>query len=304
MKQQPSGEKYVRKARVAYRPACSTGTASGRGGYGICFERADMKGRPVIPAISSYVTCTQRNTTLALHGVEVATTEHLMAALYGMGIDNVHIRVHGPEVPAMDGSALFFAQMVQKAGIRKQAAARDYYALKQPLEYENKKTGTVFTLTPATEFSLLAVIDFSPKTIGRQIFCFNESIDFMQELASARTFVFLDEIIPLLKKGMIRGGDLDNALVLADGNISAEDRKWLGTVYNYPVEQRITGYVNKEGLRYPNECVRHKTVDLLGDLYLVGRRLKAAVRAYKPGHKANVEVAQMIRTQMEKYAIK
>lgn len=270
-------------------------------GYGICFERTDLPENPFIPALSSLVSCTQRNTTISLHGVGVATTEHLLAALYGMGIDNVHIRINGPEVPVLDGSALFFAQAIQEAGVIKQEEGREYAQITSPLIYEDAATGTAIKVLPSNKFSLSVEIDFKPRKIGKQVFFYDEDIHFIKELAPARTFVFLDELVPLLKKGLIQGGDLDNALVIADGFVSEADKEWLTRLYDYSVEQWSAGYLNKEGPRYPNECVRHKTVDLLGDLYLVGKRLKASVQAYKPGHKANVAVAQMIRNHIEKH---
>ncbi|NLA16087.1 MAG: UDP-3-O-[3-hydroxymyristoyl] N-acetylglucosamine deacetylase [Bacteroidales bacterium] len=272
-------------------------------GAGICFKRTDIPGQPVLPALASYVVNTDRSTVLG-HGhehehehVQVSTVEHLMAAFYGMGIDNVCISLNGPEVPVLDGSALPFAQAIHHVGIVEQQEEIDYFRPKTPIIYEEKNSGTFIKVEPAEDFSLSLCIDFSSDVVGRQEYTCSAETDFIKELAPARTFVFLDQILPLFKKGLVQGGHLDNALVIAEKKVSEEDMEWLRTMYKQPGIIPDVGYINKEGLRFPNECARHKAVDLIGDLMLAGKRICASVCAYKPGHKANVAVARMIKNQ-------
>ncbi|HKM31843.1 MAG: hypothetical protein GX281_04810 [Bacteroidales bacterium] len=266
-------------------------------GYGICFQRTDVQKQPVIPAQACYVAHTNRSTVLALDGAEVGTTEHLLAALYGMGIDNAHINLNGPEVPILDGSAWPFALALKDTGVVVQQEERTYFTPQTPIFYEEKDTGTSIIVIPAPVFSVGMLVDFTPRLVGKQGFYYSSAIDFLQDLAPARTFVFLDEVLPLLKKGLIKGGDMDNALVIADQEVDAADMRLLQMLFKDSARHLHTGYINKEGLRFPNECARHKTVDLLGDLMLAGKRLHALVAAHKPGHKANVAVARMIRNQ-------
>ncbi len=267
-------------------------------GYGIRFQRLDIPGQPLMEAVSDHIANTERSTVLLQEQVGISTTEHLLAAFFGMGIDNVLVKLNGPEVPILDGSALPFASAIDKNGIRQQDAIRKYMDLKAPVRFFNPETGTVIEAIPADTFTARVIIDFNSEVLGRQEFTYTSKLDFLKEIASSRTFVFLHEVLFLFKSGLVRGGDLDNALVIAEKALSEEDVDLLRYIFNKPDVSLQKGYLNDAGPRFPDECARHKTMDLLGDLMLVGKRFNARVTAYKPGHAANTAVAQMIRNQI------
>jgi len=269
-------------------------------GSGICFQSTDIPGEPVMKALADHVASTERSTVLIREQIRVGTPEHLLAAFFGMGVDNVLVKLSGPEVPILDGSAYPFAIAIKDTGVREQKAERVCYNLHHPVYYTDKSSGTMVEVVPAGSFSARVILDFDSGVIGKQEFVFDQGMDFLAEIARSRTFVFLDDVLSLIKKGLIRGGDLDNALVIADKDQSEEDTAILRAIFKRPGLKLQRGYLNDPALHFPNECARHKMMDLLGDLFLAGRRFNASVTAYKPGHAANTAVALMISDQIKK----
>ena len=268
-------------------------------GYGIRFQRMDIPQQPVLEAVADFVVTTNRSTVLSKDDVTVGTTEHLLSAFFGMGIDNVLVQMWGGEIPILDGSALPFARFIKETGVLTQQAEREYITISEPIVFNEKKSGTVIEIHPSEKLTMEVTIDFNSRILGKQAYSYNEETDYYNEIAASRTFVFLDEILSLFKKGLVRGGDLENALVISEKEINPEDLQLLRQLYNKPQLNIHKGYLNDSGLRFPDECARHKTVDLLGDLMLAGKRVKGSIRAYKPGHAANAAVAGLIRKQMK-----
>ncbi|HBG54505.1 MAG TPA: hypothetical protein DDW70_09930 [Rikenellaceae bacterium] len=269
-------------------------------GFGIRFQRTDIAGEPVMEALADHVAKTERSTVLVRDQMRVGTPEHLLAAFFGMGVDNVLVKLNGPEVPILDGSAYPFASAIKDTGVREQRAERFCYNLQNPVYFSDKNSGTMVEVVPADSFSARVILDFDSGVLGKQEFVYDQERDFLEDIARSRTFVFLHEVLPLLKKGLIRGGDMDNALVIADKDLNEEDLALLRTIFNKPGLKLHQGYLNNSELYFSNECARHKMMDLLGDLLLAGRRFNASVTAYKPGHAANTAVALMINYQMKK----
>ncbi|HRW94925.1 MAG TPA: UDP-3-O-acyl-N-acetylglucosamine deacetylase [Bacteroidales bacterium] len=268
-------------------------------GYGIRFQRMDIPQQPIIQALADFVLNTNRSTVLSAGHVTVGMIEHLMAAFFGMGVDNALVKIWGSEIPVLDGSALPFACAIKDTGIKEQQAEREYITISKAITYKCVNSGTIIEISPSDEFKLHVIIDFNSKVLGKQEFRFTEKTDFYHQIAASRTFVFLHEILDLFKKGLVKGGDLDNALVISEKEISPEDLELLRQLFKKPKLDINKGYLNESGLRFPDECARHKTMDLLGDLMLAGKRIRASVRAYKPGHAANAAVAGLIRKQMK-----
>ncbi len=267
-------------------------------GHGIVFCRCDMPGNPLVPAHAEYVTVTSRGTTLEKDGISVSTVEHLMAALYAMDVDNLLVRLNGPELPILDGSSLKFAEAINESGTIEQNSVRRYYSPKKEIvcTFEN---GTELRVIPAEEFSVSLTIDFNSDVIGVQEALFDKNTDFISEIAPARTFVTLKDVLPLLKEGFIKGGAVENAIVVADHKLSSDQMLLLEKIYPGFISEKIEkGYLNPEGLRYKNECARHKLLDLLGDLFLVGHHIKARIIAKKTGHKINTTVAKIMRNEL------
>ena len=270
-------------------------------GYGIRFQRTDIPGDPVVEALAVYVAKTERRTVLMRDQVGISTPEHLLAALYGMGVDNVLVKLNGPEVPILDGSAYPFAAGIKATGVHEQKAGREYIDLIHPVHFSDKNSGTTIDVVPSSSFSARVILDFDSGVLGKQEFVFNQETDFLSAVACSWTFVFLHEVLPLFEKGLIRGGDLDNALVIEDKELSEQDLFQLRKMFGKQGLIMHKGYLNEAELRFPDECARHKMVDLLGDLFLAGKRFNASVTAYKPGHASNTAVALMISDQMNGY---
>ncbi len=265
---------------------------------GIRFQRVDVPGQPIIEALANYVMNTERGTVLFRDNVKVSTLEHLMAAFYGMGIDNALVQLSAPEVPILDGSALPYVEAFMSTGIVSQNAERKCKTLKDPIHYSDPLTGTVIDVLPAENFELNVTIDFNSEILGRQTAVYTSDTSFATDIAPCRTFVFLHEVLFLYRNNLVKGGDLDNALVIAEKEVSKSDISLLRQIFNKPQLAVHKGYLNHLGLRFSNECARHKTLDMIGDLMLAGTRFNAHISAYKPGHKANIEVAGKIREQM------
>lgn len=266
--------------------------------HGVKFQRTDLAGVPVINATANFVTATQRGTTLQYNDVVISTIEHILSALYGLGADNVLIRIDGPEVPILDGSSREYTEEILKCGLKEQVEDRKYFSPRKKIYYRDEESGAEITILPDDEFTIDLKIDFDSKVVGSQNASYGPGTDYTIEVASSRTFVFLHDILPLLKSNLIKGGDLQNAIVIVEHPIDQEDINNITEEFALPrVENIETGYLNNLQLRYPNECARHKLLDLIGDFSLVGFPMKAKIIANKPGHKINTILAKILRNE-------
>lgn len=272
-------------------------------GFGIKFSRVDMDGCPVIDALAEYVTETSRSTVIERHGARISTVEHVMAALWGCGVDNALVEVDGPEVPIGDGSSLFWVGAIEKVGIVELNVPRVYYTVRERVVYSDQERGVELVVYPDDEFSAEVNVNFDSRVIGHQYARFVQGDDFGGDIAPCRTFVFLHDILPLLRSGLIKGGDLSNAVVVVERAIDSEQVGEITRMLGVDVGDDIgVGYMMK--LRFDNEIARHKLLDLLGDLALVGVRIKGRVVASRPGHKANSELAKLMRRAIKADALK
>lgn len=271
-------------------------------GYGIKFQRVDLPGQPVVKADVDYVVDTSRSTTLEHNGARVSTIEHIMAALVGTGVDNVHIEIDGPEIPIMDGSSYPFIQKIEEAGIAEQDAKKIWYTIDSNISFYDDKKNVEMVALPAVDYRITCMIDFNSPILGTQHANLNSLQDFKQEVAQCRTFVFLHELEYLISNNLIKGGDINNAIVIVDKAVSEEQLGHLAKVFNrehISVAQR-EGILNNIQLHYPNEPARHKLLDIVGDLALVGVPIKAHIIANRPGHASNVEFARKIKQYIKK----
>lgn len=267
---------------------------------GIVFRRTDLEGSPVIPALCDYVVDTSRGTTIELNGARVATIEHIMSALWTLGVDNAEIDIDAPETPIMDGSAREYADAIVETGLEEQAADRNYYQVTEKMVYTIPEKGVAIILYPDDEFSVSLHVDYNSKVIGNQYATFVPGDNYAAKIAPCRTFVFLHELEPLMNMNLIKGGDLDNAIVVVENPVSDEQFDHLKKIFNKQ-DIRITGgYLNNLELRFNNELARHKLLDLLGDFALLGRRIKGRVWATRPGHFANTEFMKQTKRTIRK----
>lgn len=269
--------------------------------YGIRFQRTDLKEKPVIRALAENVVNTSRGTTIRENGAEVMTIEHLCASLYGLGIDNVHIELDAPEVPIFDGSAKHYVDAIKKTGVVEQEADKEYFNIRKKIIYHDEKNGNEIILFPNDSLSIDVHIDFNSKILGHQYASLNSIDEFEKEIAGCKTFVFLHELEALINNNLIKGGDLDNALVIVDRQMTKEELDRLAEIFNKPkVEVLPEGYLNNTQRTFQNEPARHKLLDVIGDLALTGMNLKAKIIATKPGHHVNTEIAKEIRKLIKK----
>ena len=267
---------------------------------GISFRRVDLEGSPAIPALADFVVDTSRGTTIAKGEARVSTIEHIMSALWTLGVDNAVIDINAPETPIMDGSAREYAAKIKEVGTVEQNAEREYYQVTEKMVYTIPEKGVALVLNPDEEYSVSVHIDFNSKVIGNQFATFEPNDDYQNKIAPCRTFVFLHELEPLFKMNLIKGGDLDNAIVVVENPISDEQIEHLKKIFNKD-DIRITGgYLNNLELRATNELARHKLLDLLGDFALLGRRIKGSVWATRPGHYANTEFMKQLRVTVRR----
>jgi UDP-3-O-[3-hydroxymyristoyl] N-acetylglucosamine deacetylase/3-hydroxyacyl-[acyl-carrier-protein] dehydratase len=268
--------------------------------HGYQFKRTDIEGNPVIRALAEYVKITERSTTIVDKGTSITTVEHLLAALYGLGVDNALIEINGPEVPIIDGSAKPFVDAILSVGIVEQEAERFYYQIHDKFVYRDDSKGIEILAYPDDEFCLDVHIDYNSKVIGHQYASMKGFSEFETGFASCRTFVFLHELEFLQKNNLIKGGDLDNAIVIIDRPVSQDEVDRLAVVLNKPsIKVKPEGILNNVDLAFANEPARHKLLDVIGDLALCGVRLKGRFIANKPGHNANVEFAKILRKQIK-----
>ncbi|MBL7964580.1 MAG: bifunctional UDP-3-O-[3-hydroxymyristoyl] N-acetylglucosamine deacetylase/3-hydroxyacyl-ACP dehydratase [Flavobacteriales bacterium] len=272
--------------------------------HGYKFQRTDLEGQPIIDADADLVVSTARGTTLGRGEAVVNTTEHALSALYALGVDNCLLKVSGPEVPIMDGSAMPFVNAIEEAGLQPQNAARNWYVLKEPIWFETEERGTEMLGVPAPggEFRLTVMVDYNSPVLGTQHASMYRVEEFKTEIAPCRTFVFLRELEQLAKAGLIKGGDLNNAIVLEDREGTTKEQlkdlaKALGREYQ-EVEIRRNGVLNTTDLKFFNEPARHKLLDIVGDLALVGRPIKGHILAARPGHFGNTTFAKRIKEKI------
>lgn len=260
------------------------------------FQRTDLDGHPIVEADADLVVDTSRGTTLEKNGVRVHTTEHVLAALVGMDVDNCLIQVTGPEMPIMDGSSLKFIEAIEKAGVVEQTAEREYFELTENLTFEDPVKKVEMLAVPQDDFRVTVMVDYGSEVLGTQHASMYKLNEFKKEIASCRTFVFLRELEALIQHNLIKGGDLDNAIVLVDSELPAEKLDHLRKVFNKPnVEVKGRGVLNNTKLHFYNEPARHKLLDIVGDLALVGKPLKIHILAARPGHAGNVDFAKKIK---------
>jgi UDP-3-O-[3-hydroxymyristoyl] N-acetylglucosamine deacetylase/3-hydroxyacyl-[acyl-carrier-protein] dehydratase len=272
---------------------------------GYVFKRTDIEGEPTIDAIADNVVDTSRGTTIEQNGVRVSTIEHVMASLSGLGIDNAIIKVNGPEMPIMDGSARYFVEEIQKVGFQTQKAERGYYVIKEKLVYSDPENGIEIAAFPDESFSIDVLIDYNSRVLGNQYAQLIDLKDFAEQIAPCRTFVFFHELEVLLKNNLIKGGDLQNAIVIMEKEVPQEELDRIADLFNKPrISVKPEGILNNLDLHFRNEPARHKLLDMVGDLALVGRRIKGKIVAKRPGHLANTELAKIIRKMARKEAMK
>lgn len=268
------------------------------------FQRTDVDGQPIIDADADLVVDTSRGTTLEKNGVRVHTTEHVLAALVGLGIDNCLIQINGPEMPIMDGSSWKFIEALEAAEIVEQDAERDYFELTENLTYEDPVKKVEMLAVPQETYRCTVMVDYNSDVLGTQHAGIYEISQFKTEIAKCRTFVFLHELEALLQHNLIKGGDLDNAIVLVDREPPKEKLDHLRKVFNKEhVEVKGKGVLNNTALHFYNEPARHKLLDIIGDLALVGKPLKIHVLAARPGHAGNVAFAKKIKEAIKKQRI-
>ncbi|MEA3446739.1 MAG: bifunctional UDP-3-O-[3-hydroxymyristoyl] N-acetylglucosamine deacetylase/3-hydroxyacyl-ACP dehydratase [Bacteroidota bacterium] len=273
--------------------------------HGFKFKRVDIEGQPIINAIAENVTDTSRGTTLEDHGTLVCTVEHILSALYGMEVDNALIEVDGQEIPIMDGSAKHFAEAIEKAGVVDQETERDYFIVKETISHFIPEKGTELLVVPDKNYHVLVNISYDSKILNNQFASIHSLDNYKDEISSCRTFVFLRELEALQKNNLIKGGDLDNAIVIIDRKVTQEEIDRLARLFNKPsVEVKPEGVLNNLELSFPNEPARHKLLDVIGDLALIGKRIKGRIIATRPGHAANVEFAKKIRQVIKKEKIR
>ena len=273
--------------------------------FGIKFQRVDLADQPIIPADCDLVTTVQRGTTLEKGTGMVATVEHLMSALIGLQIDNCLVQVDGIEIPIMDGSAKYFVEALETAGIQEQSEERDIFEIRENIHYVDKESGAEYLAMPSNRYKVTALIDYKSEILGQQHATLDKVTDFKKEIAPARTFAFLHELEMLYEAGLIRGGDLNNAIVVVDKPVSKEEQMKLAIMFNKPdIKVVEEGILNNVDLYHHNEPARHKLLDVVGDLGLIGTPIHANIIATKPGHKHNVEFAKILKAHIKQEKMK
>ncbi len=269
-------------------------------GHGIKFKRVDLPEEPVIDADVDNVVDISRGTTLEQNGARVATVEHALAALVGLQVDNVIIELDADEIPILDGSSIQFIEALETVGTEEQNAFREYVEIPEGITYEDSERNVELAILPLNDYRVTVMVDYNSPILGSQHASLNNISDFREEVASCRTFCFLHELEALHKQGLVRGGDLNNAIVVVDKVIEDDQLKDLATLFNKPtVKVQKEGILNNVELRYKNEPARHKLLDVIGDLALVGKPLKGQILAARPGHAANVAFAKKIKDSLK-----
>ncbi len=268
--------------------------------HGYKIQRTDLEGEPVIDALAEYVTATTRGTVLSKGDIRVSTVEHALAALYGAGIDNCLIKLNAPEMPILDGSAKVYCENILRVGVEEQNADKDFYVVKQKIEVRDDTTGSSIIVLPDDEFSIDVMVSFDSPVLKNQFASLDRLQDFSSEVGSSRTFVFVREVEPLVKGNLIKGGDLDNAIVIYDSPMEQSELDRIADLMGVP-HKNVTefGYINDFPLFADNEPARHKLLDVLGDIALIGRPLKGKIIATRPGHSINTAFSKKIRKEIK-----
>ncbi len=273
--------------------------------HGYKFCRVDLPGQPMIDALAEHVTETSRGTTLVHNNASVQTIEHVLAALHGLSVDNALIEMNGPEAPIMGGSSLKFVEAIKSAGIVDQKEDRNYFVVKQKITYSDEEHGVDLIIYPDDHLSINVLIDYNSKILGNQYAILDTIDDFETEICKSRTFVFFHELEPLFKAGLIKGGDLDNAVVILEKEVEQAEIDRIAKMFKRPgINKHTAGVLNNTELRFPNEPARHKLLDIMGDIALVGHPIKGKIVATRPGHFANTRLARLIRQEMKKALLK
>ena len=264
--------------------------------HGYKFRRTDLEGQPEINAVAENVVDTTRGTVLGKNDVVVSTVEHALAALYAAGIDNCLIDVDGPELPILDGSAIRYVEKIEEVGLKEQNADKDFFIIKEKMTVRDEESGSVITIYPDDNFSVEAMVEYNSPVLPNQFAILDDLTLFKQEVASARTFVFVKEIEALMNHGLIRGGDLDNAIVIYDRKAEQSTIDRICEMVNMPpMKLDHLGYINPKPLQWDNEPARHKLMDVIGDMALIGRPLKGRIVTIRPGHTINNRFTRMLR---------
>ena len=270
-------------------------------GFGIQFQRVDLPNQPLMKADCDLVTDTSRGTTLQVGDAKVSTVEHILAALVGLGVDNLLIELNGPEIPIMDGSSAPFIEAIEKVGVLEQDAAKAWYSIDENIFHYDEDKRVEMVALPALDYQITTLIDFNSPVLGTQHAALKTIKDFKSEISPCRTFCFLHELETLLEHDLIKGGDINNAIVVVDKPVSKEEMTRLAKVFKRDkIEVKSEGYLNNLELRFPNEPARHKLLDVIGDLALIGYPIKARIIANRPGHSSNVEFAKKIKQYIKK----
>ncbi|MBQ5752562.1 MAG: bifunctional UDP-3-O-[Bacteroidaceae bacterium] len=272
--------------------------------YGYKIQRIDLPGEPIIDAIAENVTETTRGTVLTKGEARVSTVEHAMAALFALGIDNCLMQVNGPEFPILDGSSKFYVENIERIGIKEQNAEKDVFVIKSKIEIKDEKTGNSIIILPDEKFSLNVLVHYDSDILFNQYATLEDMEDFKEEIASSRTFVFVRELEALLNLGLIKGGDLDNAIVIYEREMPQEKYDQLTDILGVPhMDAKKLGYLNHKPLVWNNEPARHKLLDIIGDLALIGKPLQGRIIATCPGHTINNKFARAMRKVIREHQI-
>ncbi len=270
-------------------------------GFGIQFQRVDLPGQPIIKADCDLVTDTSRGTTLEDNGAKVSTVEHVLAALVGMGIDNCLIEINGPEIPIIDGSSAPFVEIIEEAGVQEQSANKIWYSIDTNISFYDEEKRVEMVAVPSIDYKITTLIDFNSPVLGTQHAGLKHMRDFKTEIAPCRTFCFLHELEMLLDNNLIKGGDINNAIVVVDKPVTEPEMDRLAKAFGRnKIEVKSGGYLNNLELRFPNEPARHKLLDIVGDLALIGVPVKAHIIANRPGHASNISFAKKIKQYIKK----
>lgn len=272
--------------------------------HGYKIQRIDLEGMPVIDAIAENVQETTRGTVLVKDNAKCSTVEHALAALYALGVDNCLIQVNGPEFPILDGSSEIYVENIKRVGIAEQNAPKDFYVIRKKIEVKDETTGSCITILPDEEFSITTMISFNSKVLNSQFATLDNMMDFEKEIAPSRTFVFVREIEQLLQAGLIKGGDLDNAIVIYENETTQEKLDKLADEIGVPHHDATKrGYLNHKPLVWENEPARHKLLDIIGDMALIGKPIKGRIIATRPGHTINNKFARLMRKEIRAHEI-
>ena len=268
--------------------------------HGYKIQRVDVEGQPIIEALAENVTETQRGTVLSNGSERVSTIEHGLSALYALGIDNCLMKVDGPEFPILEGSAKLYLENIERVGFVEQEAEKDYFVVTEPIEYRDANGVSIVRIEPAEEFSVSVLVSFDQSAISDQHADLMHMEDFAKEIAPSRTFVFVRDVEPLLAAGLIKGGDLDNSIVLYERELPQDRYDRIADAMKVPrMDAKKLGYINHRPLVWDNEPARHKLLDVIGDMSLIGKPIKGHITGIRPGHRVNNQFARMLRKKMK-----